>query len=248
MNIFYYTNKGPTREENQDGLFLRGYSFTHTSHPETMRISFNRGLFAVLDGMGGENGGATATALILKTFETLNLPDSLDCHTIQSLLAIAGQVLKSAAAADAALANMGAACAGLWLEDDFAWVFNCGDCRVYKDHGGKLRKLSHDHTEGQRLFDVGLIDMEGMRRHPNKNRLHSAITAAPLPLDVFCQKIKVYDHEIFLICSDGLWEILPHFALERIMANPPEEASSMLAELAFTAPACDNVSFIILEI
>lgn len=247
MKICYYTRKGLVNPYNEDGIFIQGLEFTKTGSPQTLFLPGKQGLFAVWDGLGGHHGGDKATAIALRGMANAVVPVLPDCYAIGEILNDIVTDLCEQVALTPSLCGMGASCAGLWLCDNYGLVFNCGDCRVYQKQGENLLKLSHDHSMVQELFDKGFIDAEGMRIHPGRGRLNSAVCACvPIP-DIFCSRIELCSGDAFLICSDGLWEALPHQELESILNNTPDSAAIKLTQAYTGSAGQDDYSFIIIQ-
>lgn len=247
MKICYYTRKGLINPQNEDGVFIQGLEFTKTGSPQTLFSPKPQGLFAVWDGLGGHQGGDKATAIALHSMANASVPMLPDCCAIGEILNDIVTDLCAQVALTPSLCGMGASCAGLWLCDTYALVFNCGDCRVYQRERGDLLKLSHDHSMVQDLFDKGFIDAEGMRIHPGRGKLNSAVCAClPIP-DIFCSQIDLQPGDAFLICSDGLWEALPHQELESILNNSPDTAAIELTKAYAGSAGQDDYSFIIIQ-
>lgn len=244
MKVAFYTTAGPSRHLNQDGLYIDGSPYVDMLEPEIRQLAKLAGFFAVVDGMGGMGGGEVATEIILEGFNKhFSEPALGDCKNLEKGLL---GIQKELHARATVYPFMGAAVAGLWIQQDKATVFNCGDCRVYQIQAGRLEKISHDHSIVQELFDEGEISAEEMRHHPLKHILASALSASDADPRIFCQQITLARGERFLICSDGLWECLSLAELEACLAQ--ENAAQALKTSIFAKNARDNVSFIILDL
>ena len=263
MRILAFTHAGPHRARNEDALFVAGSVFAGLSTPvpcvlETPDNPRAGTVLAVIDGMGGQAGGAIAARLLAQAL----LESSSENHTATSTETIretisqtldrAAQVMREAAAQDARLAHMGAALAGVVLNADALVVFNCGDCRVYRQQGRYLDKLSHDHSLVQELCDQGELDDEGMRCHACKHVLTSCVTAgSDKKRQVFFRLLPGKAAQRLLLCSDGVWEALALEELEDCLADRTMAAGA--AELArrLLTPAPhrhrDNLSFVLVE-
>lgn len=227
---------------NQDGLFLRGESFTDTPEPLSLTFPDEPGLYAAIDGMGGPGGGELATEVILSGLEIFS-GRSGDCHILEMGMLEIQRMVRARAVA---FPHMGAALAGIWRGEERNLVFNCGDCRVYRSRSGYLEKLTHDHSVVQELVDAGKITEDEARFHPLKNLMTSAISADDPDPEIFCREIEIRRGDQFLMCSDGLWECLSLEELEECMTEPPDRAADALAEAIWEKRARDNASFIIL--
>lgn len=248
MKCLFYTNKGPVRSENQDGILIDKDFVTFTDKPQVCDFADSIGIFAVIDGMGGMGGGEIAAKILGIYLREHNLREENDCESIKNLLQDASRKLHEAAEQNPELIRMGAAIAGIYLTSDKAFIFNCGDCRVYQVRSGFLEKRSHDHSFVQELFDAGAIEEDEMRSHPRKNVITSAISADDPTPQIYCVYQPIQTGNMFLICSDGLWEALSVNELEEIMGINISEAAQMLVDTAFAKYAKDNFSFIIIQL
>ncbi|MDE5831610.1 MAG: serine/threonine-protein phosphatase [Desulfovibrio sp.] len=242
MRVDFYTNQGPSRSANQDGLFLGGESFVDTSAPLALTFANDAGMFAVIDGMGGPAGGEMATRVILGGLQNV-AGKSGDCLFLEREFLNIQKIIHAEAFF---FPRMGAAIAGIWINPEASLVFNCGDCRVYRSRSGFLERLTHDHSVVQELVDAGRITEDEARYHPRKNLMTSALAADDPDPQIYCREIGVAAGDQFLLCSDGLWECLSLEEMEECMANPPEIAANALKEAVWENTARDNVSFAIL--
>lgn len=245
MKIAYYTHKGRGRGRNEDGIFLRGYSVREANAPQILHMPSGRGLFVVLDGVGGIPGGGQATDLILDSLESAHVPKNPDCGAIKQMLYQAAHFLRKTARERGELTEMSAVCAGVWLRGNSALIFNCGDCHVYLSEAGQCRQLTHDHTLSQELYDKGMIDREEMRLDSSRNILLTAISARPRKPEIFCDSVDIRKGGLFLICSDGLWSEIAFSQLREILSRGMENAASILANAARSGS--DDSSFILLD-
>ncbi len=255
MKAIIYSNKGPVREHNEDAVFAAGNVISGCSMPNPVELNTETpgGCFVAIDGMGGYEGGEKAARLVALSFledaESWDLPVKAAKEKITVLLKRATQKIVDDVAKKPALSSMGAALAGIALCSDGVLVFNCGDCRVYRQQGEYLERLSHDHSVVQELCDRGEIDEETMRTHPFKNKITACVSAHPSDLDVYLREIPYTQREQrFLICSDGVWEALSIDGLEeclagKTMSGGAEDLSKKL--LSLHGQCQDNVSFLI---
>lgn len=261
MRIVMYSNRGPVRDHNEDALFAGGNIVAGCSMaaPLEVEAETSRGCLAVIDGMGGYEGGELAARLVaaslLETADAWRVSAKEGEERIEAILQNAVQRIANAVAGNAGLSSMGAALAGLVFcgegDGEETLVFNCGDCRVYRCQTGYLEKLSHDHSVVQDLYDQGELDEEGMRTHPRKNIITACVSANPADLKVSFRALsRGQEGQRFFICSDGVWEALSIDDLEACVANhSASEAADMLAQkLNALGEECrDNVSFLIVE-
>lgn len=253
-----YSNKGHVREHNEDAIFAAGniVSVSSMLNPVELSPETVGGCFVVIDGMGGHEGGEKAAQIVAMSFLENSDGGEIDIEggkeKIKQILTEAVRHIVEAASNNRALASMGAVLAGIVRCSDDDLVFNCGDCRVYRQQGEYLEKLSHDHSIVQNLCDQGLIDEETMRTHPLKSMVTACVSADPSFLHIDFHEVRYAMTEPrsrFFICSDGVWEALSVDDIERYLASGEDMfngAVTLSKELLALQEQCrDNISFVI---
>lgn len=218
-----------------------------TTHPGKIRknnedsfvMMTENGCFVVSDGMGGGSAGEIASRMVV--------------DSVQKKLRTAGRspaareraVIQSAYSCNTAINNyciehnydsMGATMACLLLDSwdpNFATVFHAGDSRVYRWRGNELEKLTRDHT---------LAEAENMNEEDLPKEQQGILTnVLGISSDFFLERLScdVMCGDIFLICSDGLYRMVPDDVLQRIMAQA-EKVSAVVAVQLLLAEALNN--------
>lgn len=256
MKAVFFSNKGPAREHNEDALFMAGnvISGCSMSFPAEIDTENEDNCFIVIDGMGGYEGGERAARIIASAFIENSGSWDISINEAQSKinLILNSTVNKIAAAVidKPELASMGAALAGIVFCDNKALIFNCGDCRVYRQNGQYLEKLSHDHSVVQELCDAGEIEEDEMRTHVKKNIITACVTSKAADLNIYFRDISaIKEHERFLVCSDGVWEALSLDEIESCLCEDISDTANNIAKklLSLEEHCHDNISFEIIE-
>lgn len=255
MKVVFYSNKGFVREHNEDALFVAGNIISGCSMTAPVEIDTESpdNCFVVIDGMGGYEGGEEAARIVatsfIENFRSWNISISAAKGKINSILNNAIQKIADVVNDKPELATMGAALAGMALCNDGILVFNCGDCRVYRQQGQYLERLSHDHSVVQELFDKGEIEEDDMRTHVRKNIITACVSTEVDNLNIFFREILRKGNERFLVCSDGVWEAMPIDEIEECLCKITLETANNLAQklLDLQEHCNDNISFIIIE-
>ena len=252
INFAYYTNKGYVRQSNQDALFLNGFGvFGDMKTPEAGFIAeSDKAFFAVVDGAGGHARGEIASQAIVGEF--IKRADLLppDGSTLSSDFIEIQNLMTGMSKKNSDLSGMAAALSGALLHQGEIAAFNVGDCRTYIMRRDFLKKLTHDHSVVQVLRDKDVIDDDGMRTHPAKNRITSVLMADAEDVPaVYLDKVKMEAEEILLICSDGVWESLPLEIIEKALRPANLDMAARCLFDALMASECqDNISFIIVKV
>jgi PPM family protein phosphatase len=214
------------------------------------------GLFVVADGLGGYDGGEVASALAIETIETLvrrtasdvdvtwpfriDPARSMDENEILVATRLAGE--RILARRTGKLGQMGSTVAVLRLVDDRAVIAHVGDSRVYRMRGGELVQLTIDHSL------VSQMIAQGMQPEPNFPWRHVITRALGMPdPEPDIRTAPVLAGDVFLLCSDGLYEPLEPASMAALLATPPERACHQLVDAAYAAGSRDNISAVVVR-
>jgi protein phosphatase len=242
------------RRENQDALCVNGLVRQNDMDScEVAEIAEYPALFAVIDGMGGYNGGAIAARVLADELARVDdaggvFDPARDGEVIRGALASASGQMASIARQNPDLSQMGAAVAGLILRERGVTAFNCGDCRAYRMSGAEMERVTRDHSVVQELFDIGEIDEDAMRTHPRKNIVTSAVTAdASETPELYVRGLSRIERDDYFICSDGVWEAMPARVLGAALGGVFPKSADYLGKQLLSLECRDNISFIFLK-
>lgn len=202
-----------------------------------------RMLFALADGMGGHNCGEVASEDVLKNLKYYfnDLPDNLTPNLFEEAmhgwLKSINQTIVSKGQSDPMYLNMGTTLVALvYYGGEYFWM-NCGDSRVYRFHDGELKQLTTDHS---------LSNLLGRQGHSSQivNCIGGGFKDSYLDI-VMCTDL-VQKGDIFLICSDGLTDMVDDNEVRRLVGAGFD--ANALCEAADDAGGRDNTSVILIEI
>jgi serine/threonine protein phosphatase PrpC len=236
------------------GMALRSVARTHVGRVRTLNEDRyierpDIRLWAVADGMGGHEAGDVAASLIVESLAAVEAQSSgyaylnLVCDQLQ---AVNRELVERAAALSYGALIGSTVAALLAFEDHYACVW-AGDSRIYLHRDGGLDRLTRDHSVVQQMVDAGALDPEEARNHSRSNVVTRAVGAGePLELDVRHAAIEPGD--VFLLCSDGLTNMVTDEEIRRILsAMAPEPAADGLMALALDRGARDNVTLVVVS-
>ncbi|RIA35184.1 serine/threonine-protein phosphatase Stp1 [Ectopseudomonas oleovorans] len=228
------TDTGKVRARNEDAFLAL---------PE-------QGLWVVADGMGGHQNGALASRLIVEHLAELpegsleqRLIELRQClHRLNHRL---GQELT--VTAERTDTVIGSTVVALLLEGERAVCVWAGDSRCYLWRASRLYQLSRDHSLVQQLIDEQGLAPQEAARHPAAHALTRAIGASEtLQLDIL--ELDVLPGDVFLLCSDGLYQGVPADELGACLNLPsPHLAVERLFQRALDGPARDNLSAVVIR-
>ena len=249
-------DKGLVRAENQDNFCLDGVSVPAElmDGPTAVAGGPSRaGYLAVFDGMGGEARGDFA-ALTSAGLASGMRAELSRCRTGDEIKA---RVLAFTEQANAAVAarsreegrRIGSTMAMLVFRQDAVHVFSVGDSPVFRLSGGALEKLTVDDTFARLLVQRGELTPAQAARDPRRNSLTQHIGMPDVTLRLHCfTGLPVAAGDRFLLCSDGLTDMIPEAAAARILASAgtAREAADALVAAALKAGGRDNVTAVTL--
>ena len=210
-----------------------------------------QGLWVVADGMGGHQAGDLASRLIVESLAELpaglDFEDRLDAlrdclHRLNRHLSL-GLTLT----AETPDLLVGSTVVALLAEGSRVACVWAGDSRCYLLRGRQLFQLSRDHSLLQQLVEERGMSPADAARQPGAHALTRAIGAdEELQLDIL--ELKSLPGDVFLLCSDGLYQDLDHDLLTAALLRPsPQLALQRLFELALLGPARDNLSGVVIN-
>lgn len=218
-----------------------------------------RGLFVVADGLGGQEGGEVASQCVVDTFAGFSdrldrdrdgtWPDAVDParsreeNYLAACTALAQRTLRVRRVGK--LKEMASTVVALAVGERGAAVAHVGDSRLYRLREGRLESLTRDHSLIEELRAAG-------REPPgNPANLRHLITRA-LGTDnaePTLQALQTQPGDVFLLCSDGLYEPLgPEGLMEFLRAPTAQAACEGLVAAAYEAGGRDNITAVVLRV
>lgn len=188
------------------------------------------------DGAGGHGGGDIASKLaVQELIGRFSQQPSERADELERLLRVTNDVLLGERVPGTVRQDMHSTVVCLVL--DFVkhtahWAHS-GDSRMYWFRGGRVHDRTRDHSLVQGLVDSGVLTVDQIRDHPKRSELRSALGLAPEILEVSAREGQhdVQAGDVFLLCTDGLWEYLDDNVLERTLAAAPNPGA-WIGELA----------------
>lgn len=209
------------------------------------------GLWVVADGMGGHHRGDRASRLIVESLAELPVDGGYELRVRQLRQCLhwlnrrLGQELTITR--DRPRQIMGSTVAALLLEGERAACVWAGDSRCYLWRGSRLYQLTRDHSLQQQLIDEQGLSPEEARKHPSAHALTRAVGASDeLALEVL--ELKVHPGDVFLLCSDGIYQSIAQDTLGYAMSlASPRAALERLFDHALQGSARDNLTAVVIR-
>jgi len=164
-------------------------------------------LFAVADGMGGAQAGEVASRLAASALEGGD-SDGLDGPArVDALIQEANRRVYDRASSDPTASGMGTTMTVALVEEMTVAMGHVGDSRAYLVRGDAMEQLTEDHSLVNELLKSGKLSEEEAQVHPQRSVITRAVGTDP-DVDVDAFTIEAEEGDIFLICSDGLTDMV----------------------------------------
>ncbi len=244
MRISSYTHLGMVRRNNEDScLVIPPWSGS--------AIEKQACLFAVADGMGGQNAGEVASAIAMKTVAewfSANARNSMSVQMVEEMFAQTNSAVWGYSQEHPETSGMGNTLTMLVAWGNRALVGHIGDSRLYRLRGDSMIQLTNDHSLVAEQVRLGKLTPEQARVHPTRHILSRVMGSRQFVVpDIFETEIQVND--VFMMCSDGVSGMIDDVAIKEIMtANLPENAALKLIEAANRAGGKDNSTAVVFAI
>ena len=239
MKLFSITDVGRRREINEDYLF--------TSDEPVGNLP---NLFIVADGMGGHNAGdyASKHAVERAVMSIRDFTDEYDAENIlQKAIDDANTHINRVSRQNSSLKGMGTTFVAATFEDNHVTVANVGDSRLYVVNDF-ITQITKDHSLVEEMVDMGGIDREAARKHPDKNIITRAVGVKEYVLVDFFD-VHIGRKEKLLLCTDGLTNMLKDEEIHKIIVGSSslEDAGRRLIEAANENGGRDNIAVVLVE-
>ena len=240
MRVYFDTNKGVIRENNEDNLIIE----------ENKRYN----LYAVADGMGGHRAGEIASAIVINVIKEnfVNNSKNEDFKVpmfINESIKAANLKIREEAFKKEEYGGMGTTITLVVIDlvENIAYIGNVGDSRTYFLRDDKIKQITEDHTYVNELVKERKITLQEAKNHPKRNVITRAIGSEEYVLiDIF--EIEIMENDILLLCSDGLTtHISDDVIMDTIKTYGCSESVERLINLCNDNGGTDNITVIIID-
>ncbi len=225
------TDPGQMRDHNED-CFL---------------VDPDRGMAILADGMGGHLAGEVASAMAVEVIHHVlgehaakgagrRRPAGANAVTDGMRRAVerANSAIYEASHERSECRGMGTTVVVTMVRDGKICVAHVGDSRLYRLRRGRLTQMTEDHSMVQELLRDGLISHEQARASPNRNLVTRALGVdAGIQVDVSTEAVRPGD--IYLLCTDGLSDVLTDEEIGRIVAAGDQDFAATAQALIAAA-------------
>lgn len=236
---------GRVRKNNEDNFYFDGKCLEKENnglkYPVTLEGPIKNGFcISVFDGMGGESFGECASfAAARQMQQTQRKLSDFFVPAKTYLLNLVGQLNEAVACVQREMCteHMGSTMVSLYFTGRYVYSCNLGDSRAYRLRDGEFLQLSQDH--------VATRPGSTHRKAPLTRYL--GMDAEEMQIEPHIAKGEIRKGDQYLLCSDGLTDMLTNFEISDIMLNcaDAENCVQSLLEAALAHGGRDNITIII---
>src|SRR3954466_5105850 len=267
MDCFGLTNPGLKRPTNQDHYLIadlnksmRIHDTSLTLDNETRVYGGSQGkLLVVADGMGGEAEGERACTIAVDQLTTYVLNSLSWCFRLEQdseqdfedhlkeALESCQKSIHDVVAAHPEMHSMGTTLTMVYIVWPRAFVVHVGDSRCYLLRNGELAQITVDHTVSEIMVETGKMTPEDIRHSPMGHALWNVLGGRTNDLAVDVYKLTLERDDVLLLCTDGLYNMVPKEALQELLNSntSAESACRKLVDLANEKGGKDNITVIV---
>jgi serine/threonine protein phosphatase PrpC len=225
------TDPGRTRRHNEDSYVIE---------PP---------LFAIADGMGGAQAGEVASRLATAALRE-GQADAGGEQRISDLIQEANRRVYDRSSSDPNTSGMGTTITVALVEDDHVSFGHVGDSRAYLIRDAQMEQLTEDHSLVNELLKTGKLSREEAETHPQRSVITRALGTDP-DVDVDTFSVRAENGDLFLLCSDGLTDMVSEESILDVVERNREDIDGALRALVKEANrggGQDNITVVAFEI
>jgi serine/threonine protein phosphatase PrpC len=178
------------------------------------------GCWVVADGLGGHNGGETASRLAVEqVLAACEAQPGLSPEALAGYLQRAQNAILARQAAQPELASMRTTVVLMVADQHTAMCTHLGDSRCYHFRQGQIIFQSRDHSVSQSLVNSGELAPEALRFHEDRNRLLKALGEDVELRPSISAPQEIQPGDAFLLCTDGFWEYVLEEEMQASLAG-----------------------------
>ncbi len=267
MDCFGLTNPGLKRPTNQDHYLIadlnksmRIHDTSLTLDNETRVYGGSQGkLLVIADGMGGEAEGERACTIAVDQLTTYVLNSLSWCFRLEQdsehdfedhlkdALESCQKSIQDVVATHPEMHSMGTTMTMVYIVWPRAFVVHVGDSRCYLLRNGELAQITVDHTVSEIMVETGKMSREEARHSPMGHALWNVLGGRSAELAVDVYKLTLKRDDVLLLCTDGLYNMVPQETLQELLNSnsSAESACRKLVDLANQNGGKDNITVIV---
>ncbi len=256
LKVFLSTDVGYVRDHNEDNFFIDelGVRSEENQIKSGELVLDRRRIFAVCDGMGGEDFGDEASAISVEILGRYSgkiseaskeeLHDSVNSFSIAANNEICEMVRQRRAH------QSGCTLAMVTVDRENINIFNIGDSRVYIYYENVLTQMTEDQTLAMKKLKANIYTEEEAMNSPDSHTITSFLGVDSRGIGPKTVRSGPYQYEpmTLLICSDGLTDMCSDEEIEEILGEDYENPADELVKKALEYGGYDNTTCIVIQV
>ncbi len=216
-------------------------------------VDADRGIYAVIDGVGGQAAGETAAGVAVDVIrERLERQTGTPEERLREAITLANNEILRLSRTKAEWAGMACVLTVALIEDDIVTIGHVGDSRLYLLRPGEIQKITHDHSPVGEREDRGEITEDEAMRHARRNEIYRDVGSSERDPDdpgfIEIETFPMPSDGVLLLCSDGLTDLVASAAIragvERYAPDFDAVARALIAA-ANDAGGKDNITIVL---
>jgi serine/threonine protein phosphatase PrpC len=267
MDCHGLTDPGLKRPNNQDHFLIadlkksmkvQGTSLSLDNQSRVYGGSQGK-LLIVADGMGGEAAGERACTIAVDQVTTYVLNSLSWCFRLEEdsehdfedhlkeALVSCQKSIQDVVATHPEMQSMGTTMTMVYIVWPRAFVVHVGDSRCYLLRKNSLEQITVDHTMSEILAASGQISREEAQHSPMRHALWNVLGGRTDELSIDVYKLTLEADDVLLLCTDGLYEMVPTDRLEELLNSSENAATTCrkLIDLANESGGKDNITVVV---
>lgn len=256
IKVSVSTNVGCVRDHNEDNYFADELGIRlEENETLTGELRLNkRRIFAICDGMGGEDYGEEASLI---SVNVLSLYKEKIRQAIQDEMN--ETINRYASAANNEICEMvrqrhahqsGSTLAMICIDNNDVNIYNIGDSRVYIMQNQKLTQVTEDQTLALKKLRANIYTEEEAKNSPDSHTITSFLGIDNRGIGPKAVPSGVYPTEpmVLLICSDGLTDMCEDSEICEILKQETDNPANVLVERAIEHGGVDNTTCVVIQV
>ena len=238
------TDPGKRRKENQDAFVVR------------QLWTADKALVAVIDGVGGYTGGEKAASIAKECLgQYMQIPRGDTLTMLREAVIFANNRIVEERNNDKHFSEMCCVLTAVVTDvsENCFYYAHVGDTRLYRYRGGKLEKITRDHSIVGIKEDAGdLTELEAMN-HPHRNQILREVGSTSHRLDdedfLEYGREELLPEDVLLLCSDGLTDMVTANQVTTLLSVNQDLSTKTdnLIALANEMGGADNITVVLLQ-
>ncbi len=255
IKVSVSTSVGCVRERNEDNFYADEFGMRLEEEDAfTGQLDMScRRIFAVCDGMGGEDFGDDASEISAGVIEfykgKLRAAEPDDLHGVVNEYAIKANNEIWEMVRRQQGYQSGSTLAMAIIDKDQVNIFNIGDSRVYFYKEKKLTQITEDQTLAMKKFKENIYTEEQAKNSPDCHRITNFLGIDERGYGPQAVHTGTFPTEtmMILICSDGLTDMCCDEEIAEILSEKNDNHADSLVDRAIENGGVDNVTCVVIS-